>query len=93
MIYSLSCCLLCNSLPSSLASKVYSQSIMMKKITKKVKPTTVQNKRNSSNKDSIDKEDNDRIPGLQLRNRPDSSNEDDDEYNRSDNEGHLVTEK
>ena len=63
-----------------------------KKKRKKVKPTTVQNKRNSSDKDSTYKEDNDRMPGLQDRNRPDSSRNDDDEYNRSDNENQLVTE-
>ena len=32
------------------------------------------------------------MPGLQDCNRPDSSNEVDDKYNKSDNEDHLVTE-
>ena len=49
----------------------------------------MQNKRNSSNKDSTDEEDNNLMPGC---NRSDSSNKDDDEYNRSENEDHPATE-
>ena len=62
-----------------------------KKSRKKVKPT-VQNKRNSSNGDSTDKGDNDRIPGLQDCNQSDGSSKDDDEYNRSESEDYPATE-
>ena len=52
----------------------------------------MENKRNSNDEHSSDKDDNDSVPGLQDRNQPDSSSENDDEYNRSDSEDYLITE-
>ena len=52
----------------------------------------VQNKRGSNDEDSSDEDNDDSVPGLQDRNRPDSSSKIDEKNNRSDIEDYLDTE-
>ena len=52
-----------------------------KKKRKKVEQTTAKHKIDSSDEDNTDKEDKDIMPGLQDRERPDSSSKNDGEYN------------